>query len=83
MGETFINIFFHGKGRKLQVFIMRNAQNLFGTDWMEEFDLFNVPINTFRNKTDATSSDKMKKELKTKYFQMNLDCVLKSRKNSK
>ena len=42
---------------------MRNAQNLFGMDWMEEFDLFNVPINTFCNKIDGTttSSDALKK----------------------
>ena len=35
---------------------------------MEEFDLFNVPINTFCNKIDetTTSSDKLKKELKIK-----------------
>ena len=32
---------------------------------MEEFDLFNVPINTWFNKIDGTtSSDKMKKRLK-------------------
>ena len=47
---------------------MRNAQNLFGTDWMEEFDLLNVLINTFCNKIDGTtSSDKLKKELKIKF----------------
>ena len=47
MGETFINVFFNGKERKLKAFVMRNAQNLFGMDWMEEFDLFNFPVNTF------------------------------------
>ena len=33
---------------------------------MEEFDLFNVPINTFCNKIDGTtiSSDKLEKERK-------------------
>ena len=38
-------------------------------DWMEEFNLFNVPINTFCNKIDGTmtSSDKLKKELKIKF----------------
>ena len=36
---------------------------------MEEFHLFNVPINTFRYKIDgtATSSDKLKKEVKIKF----------------
>ena len=70
MGETFINVFFNGKKeRKLKAFVMRNAQNLFGTDWIEEFDLFNVPINTFCNKIDGTttSSDKLKKGLKIKF----------------
>ena len=48
---------------------MRNAQNLFGMDCMEEFDLFYVPINTFCNKIDGStiSSDKLKKELKIKF----------------
>ena len=33
---------------------------------MEEFDLFNVPINTFCNKIDGTTttSDKLKKRTK-------------------
>ena len=63
MGETFINIFFNGKERKLKAFVMRNAQNLFGMDWMEEYNLFNVSINIFCNKIDGTtSSDKLKKE---------------------
>ena len=36
---------------------------------MEEFYLFNVPINTFSNKIDGTTtnSDKLKKELKIKF----------------
>ena len=69
MGETFINVFFNGKERKLKAFVMRNAPNLFGTDWMEEFNLFNVLINTFCNKINGitTSSDKLKKELKIKF----------------
>ena len=52
---------------------MQNAQDLFGMDWMEEFNLFKVPINTFFNKIDGTmmSSDKVKKkkkkELKIKF----------------
>ena len=60
---------------------MQNAQNLFGTDWMEEFDLFNLPINTFFNKIDGTkSSEKLKKELKIKIpeiFSEGLGCCFK------
>ena len=48
---------------------MQNAQNLFETDWIKEFDLFNIPINTFCYKIDSTttSSDKLKKKLKIKF----------------
>ena len=53
MGEIFINVLFNGKGRKLKAFVVRNSQNLFGTDWMEEFGLSNVPINTLCNKIDG------------------------------
>ena len=37
-----INVFFNEKERKLKAFVMRNLQNVFGTDWMEEFGLFDV-----------------------------------------
>ena len=39
---------------------------------MEEFDLFNVPINTFCNKIDGTTtrSDKLEKELNIKSPEM-------------
>ena len=77
MGETFINVFFNGKERKLKAFVMQNVQNLFGMDWMEEFDLFNIPINTFCNKIDGTmtSSDKLKKRTKIKFPEIFSECV--------
>ena len=69
MRENFINVFFNEKERILKAFVMRNAQNLFGTDWIEEFHLFNVPINNFCNKIDGTTtcSHKLKKELKVTF----------------
>lgn len=54
MGETFINVSFNGKEIKLKAFVMRNSQN-FRTDWMEELDLFNDPINNFCIKIDGTT----------------------------
>ena len=56
---------------------MRNAQNLFGTDWIEKFDLFNVPINTFCHKmvVTTTSSDKLKKELKIQFSKIFLEVL--------
>ena len=73
MWESFIIFFFNGKERKLKAFVVRNAQNLFGSNCMEKFDLFNGPINTFCNKiVDTTkSSDKLKKkELKIKFLEI-------------
>ena len=69
MRETFINVFFNEKERKLKAFVMWNAQNFVGTDWMGELALFNVPIDTFCNKIDGTttSSDKLKNELKIRF----------------
>ena len=46
MGETFINVFCNGNERKLKAFVMQNAQNLFGMDAMEKFDVFYVANNT-------------------------------------
>ena len=74
MGGTFINVFFNGKERQLKAFVMRNARNLFGTDWIKDFDLLNVPINTFCHKIDGTtSSDKLKKELEIKFPEIFLE----------
>ena len=55
-------------------------QNLFGTDWMETFDLFNVPINTFCNNVfsfsfvimfiyfrTSTNIEKLKRKLKANF----------------
>ncbi len=74
MGETFINIFFNGKERKLKALVMCNSSSLFGTNWMEEFGMYDDPINTFCNKIDSfiTSSDKLKKEPKEKINHRNI-----------
>ena len=58
------------KENKKNQIVMRNAPIFFffffWTDWMEEFDLFNIPLNTLCNKIDGntTSSDKLKKRTK-------------------
>ena len=56
--------------RKLKAFVIRNSQNLFGTDWMKEFELFDVSINIFCNKIGfITISDKLE-ELKEKFAEI-------------
>ena len=61
---------------------MVRLQNIFGTDWMEVFDLFKVPIKTFCNNVDklSTNTEKLKRGLKATpppFFQRILDFALK------
>ena len=35
--ELIINIMFNGKSLKLKLFVLKNINNLFGTDWMTQF----------------------------------------------
>ncbi len=51
---------------KLKAFIMDQFQNLFGKDWMESFDVWNLPINTFCNseKAPSASAENLKREVK-------------------
>ena len=36
-GELITNVTFQGRTLKLKTFVLTNTENLFGTDWMEEF----------------------------------------------
>ena len=38
-GELITNATFSGKNLKLKLFILKNMNNLFGTDWMTQFKL--------------------------------------------
>ena len=48
---------------------MDRSQNFFSTNCMEAFDLFNVPINTFCNNVDrsSTNTEKLKREPKANF----------------
>ena len=51
---------------------MERSQNLFDTDWMKVFNLFNVPINTFCNVDgSSTNTKKLERELKTNFPEKN------------
>ena len=84
LGECYVNVTFLEKKMKLKTFVMDRSQNLFGTGWMESFDLWQIPINTFCNsvKGSSTSVDKLKKELKMKFpeiFSEGLGTCLKAK----
>ena len=42
MGEIVTNLFFSGKKKKWNAFVWEGSQNIFGTDWIEAFHLFNI-----------------------------------------
>ena len=60
-----------GKTLKLKGFVMNRTQNLFGMDWIESLDFLNQLINSFCSSVSVNSNsvDKMKKELKIKFFE--------------
>ena len=45
--ELITNITFQGRTLKLKTFISKNTENLFITDWMEKFKLWDMPNNLF------------------------------------
>ena len=44
--------------------MLKNTENLFGTDWIREFNLWDLPINTFCQKVESLRTEKQ--SLKTK-----------------
>ena len=69
-GQIVTNVFFLGKEKiKINAFVMDQSQHIFDTDWMEAFDLFNVPLNMFCNYVDGSSinTEKLKTELKANF----------------
>lgn len=67
--EIITDVTFNGKTKKLKLFIVRNTENLFGTDSMGEFKLWDVPISTFCQKVESVSveSESLKTTLKESF----------------
>ena len=68
-GEVITNVTLKDKTKKLRVFILKNTENLFGTDWLEEFELWDTPISDFCLKVEnhTTEADVVKQELKENF----------------
>ena len=47
VGEFITNVTLNQKTLELRLFIIKNTNNLFGTDWMEQFKLCNSTISSF------------------------------------
>ena len=65
-GEVTTNVTLKGKTKKLKMYILRNTNNLFGTDWIQSFELWDSPISDFCQKIEnlTAESEKLKKDLK-------------------
>ena len=75
-GEVSCNILLVGKTLKSKVYVLQNVSNLFGTDWIVLFNLWELPINPFCNKINVSSpfknrvTENMIKDLKIKFPQV-------------
>ena len=65
-GELTTKVTFNGTTKKLKLFVLKNTENLFGTDWIQEFNLWDLLINTFCQKVESLTMEKqsLKTELK-------------------
>ena len=45
---------------KSKVYVLQNTSNLFGSDWIVLFDLWQLPINSYCNRVDFSSKSKNK-----------------------
>ena len=61
----------NGVTKKLKAYVLKNLDNLFGTDWIERFNLWDCPMSTFCRKIESTTSNSvnLKKELKQRFPQ--------------
>ena len=67
-GEVITNVTLLGKTKKLKLYELKNAKNLFSSDWIHEFNLWDLHISAFCRKAESYSSatknliSKLKKE---------------------
>ena len=68
-GEIIIPLTLNGITKKLKVFVLKNTENLFGSDWFQKFNLWDQPINTFCQKAECITAEteKIKMELKCSF----------------
>ncbi|XP_026441989.1 uncharacterized protein K02A2.6-like, partial [Papaver somniferum] len=68
-GEVITNVTLKGKTLKLKMFVLRNTNNLFGTDWIQKFELWDSPISDFCQKVESfrTEAEKLKKDLRESF----------------
>ena len=56
-GEIIIPVSLNGMTKKSKVFVLKNAENLFGSDWFQKFNLLDPLINTFCQKVECITAE--------------------------
>ena len=54
--EVITNVTLLGKTKKLNMYVLKNTENLFVSDWMHEFNLSDLAISKFSRKAESCSS---------------------------
>ena len=65
-GEIIIPVSVNDITKNLKVFVLKDTENLFESDWFQKFNLWDQPINTFCQKVECiiAEAEKIKMELK-------------------
>ena len=59
--DLITNVTFNGTTKKkLKLFVLKNTENLFGTDSIQEFNMWDLPINTFCQKAESLATGRNK-----------------------
>ena len=68
LGEVVLTVTLNGITKRLITYVLKNTDNLFGTDWIEKFNLWDCSMSTFCRKLESpiTNTEKLKQELETK-----------------
>ena len=53
LGEVVLTVTLNEITKKLIEYVLKNTDNLFGTDWIEKFNLWDCPISTFCCKLES------------------------------
>ena len=70
LGEVILTVTLNGVTKKLRAYVLKDSENLFRTDWIEKFNLWDCPMSTFCRKIESTTSNSvnLKKELKQRFL---------------
>ncbi len=55
--QLITNATFNGKTLKLKSFVQNNTNNLFSTDWMTQFQFWDLPLNSYYQKFENLSTE--------------------------